>query len=127
MSTAQRIGRPVRPKDRFLVFGAPMLTEVDIQEVVSSLRSGWIGTGPKVARFERDFAAYQGVEHVVALSSCTAALHLSLLAAGLAPGDEVITTPLTFCATVNAIIHAGATPVLADVDPVTLNIDPGSV
>jgi dTDP-4-amino-4,6-dideoxygalactose transaminase len=127
MSTAQRIGRPVRPKDRFLVFGAPMLTEVDIQEVVSSLRSGWIGTGPKVARFERDFAAYQGVEHVVALSSCTAALHLSLLAAGLAPGDEVITTPLTFCATVNAIIHAGATPVLADVDPVTLHIDPGSV
>ena len=114
---------PVRSKERFLVFGSPAIAEEDIQELLQSLRSGWVGTGPKVARFERQFAAYKGVEHAVALNSCTAALHLSLLAAGLAPGDEVITTPLTFCATVNAIIHAGAAPVLADVDPVTMNID----
>jgi dTDP-4-amino-4,6-dideoxygalactose transaminase len=130
MTAAGRVHRPfepVRPKERFLVFGAPALADEDIQEVLASLRSGWIGTGPKVARFERDFAAYQGVEHVVAVNSCTAALHLSLLAAGLGPGDEVITTPLTFCATVNAIIHAGATPVLADVDPVTFNLDPQAV
>ncbi len=85
------------------------------------------GTGPKVARFESDFAAYKGVEHAIAVNSCTAALHLSLLTAGLEPGDEVITTPLTFCATINAIIHAGATPVLADVDPVTMNVDPQQI
>jgi dTDP-4-amino-4,6-dideoxygalactose transaminase len=130
MTAAGRVHQPlppVRSKERFLVFGAPMLAEEDIEEVIDSLRSGWLGTGPKVARFERDFAAYQGADHVVALSSCTAALHLSLLAAGVKPGDEVITTPLTFCATVNAIIHAGAVPVLADVDPTTFNIDPDAV
>jgi dTDP-4-amino-4,6-dideoxygalactose transaminase len=80
-----------------------------------------------VAKFEEDFAAYKGVRYVAAFNSCTAALHLSLLAANLLPGDEVITTPLTFCATVNAIIHAGATPVLADVDPLTMNIDPHEI
>jgi dTDP-4-amino-4,6-dideoxygalactose transaminase len=130
MTAAGRVHQalpPVRSRERFLVFGAPMLAEEDIEEVIDSLRSGWLGTGPKVARFERDFAAYQGADHVVALSSCTAALHLSLLAAGVKPGDEVITTPLTFCATVNAIIHAGAVPVLADVDPTTFNIDPDAV
>ncbi|MDY6956546.1 MAG: DegT/DnrJ/EryC1/StrS family aminotransferase [Pseudomonadota bacterium] len=114
-------------RERFLTFGAPFIGEAEIDEVVDSLRSGWLGTGPKVARFERDFAAYKGVEQAVAVNSCTAALHLSLLAAGLAPGDEVITTPLTFCATVNAILHAGAIPVLADVDPVTFNLDPVAV
>lgn len=111
----------------FLVFGQPQIEQAEIDEVVDSLRSAWLGTGPKVARFEKDFAAYQGVEHVAALNSCTAALHLSLLAAGIAPGDEVITTPMTFCATVNAIIHAGATPVLADIDPQTLNISPAEI
>ncbi|HEY8156671.1 MAG TPA: DegT/DnrJ/EryC1/StrS family aminotransferase [Myxococcota bacterium] len=118
---------PIRPADRFLVFGAPALEEAEIAEVVATLRSGWLGTGPKVHRFEEDFKRYQQAEHAVAVSSCTAALHLSLLASGLAPGDEVITTPLTFCATVNAIIHAGAKPVLADVDPATMNIDPDRV
>lgn len=116
-----------RMRERFLVFGAPLIGEAEIDEVVDSLRSGWLGTGPKVARFERAFAAYKGAEQAVAVNSCTAALHLSLLAADLGPGDEVITTPLTFCATVNAILHAGATPVLADVDPISFNIDPAEV
>lgn len=115
------------PRREFLVFGAPAIEESEIEEVVSCLRSGWIGTGPRVARFEREFAEYKRVEHVAALNSCTAALHLSILAAGLKPGDEVITTALTFCATANAIIHAGATPVLADVDARTQNIDPADV
>lgn len=119
-------GNPALP---FLTFGAPDLHQAEIDEVVDSLRSGWIGTGPKVARFEAAIAAYKGVpvSRVVALNSCTAALHVSMIAAGLGPGDEVITTALTFCATVNAIIHSGATPVLADVDPLTMNIDPASV
>ncbi|MBV5327142.1 MAG: DegT/DnrJ/EryC1/StrS family aminotransferase [Chlorobium sp.] len=111
-------------RENFLVFGAPVIAEAEIEEVVNSLRSGWLGTGPKVARFEELFRNYKEANYAVALNSCTAALHLSLLAAGLKPGDEVITTPLTFCATVNAIIHAGATPVLADIDPATMNIDP---
>lgn len=118
---------PIRGKDRFLVFGAPAIGDEEIAEVVASMKSGWLGTGPKVARFERDFAAYAKAPHAAAVNSCTAALHLSLLAAGLQPGDEVITTPLTFCATVNAILHAGARPVLADIDPRTMNIDPRQV
>ena len=118
---------PVRPADRFLVFGAPAIGDDEVAEVVASLRSGWLGTGPKVARFEADFRSYKGAAHAVAVSSCTAALHLSMLALRLQPGDEVITTPMTFAATVNAIIHAGATPVLADVDPVSMNIDPAAV
>lgn len=109
------------------MFGSPRIEEEEIEEVVSCLRSGWIGTGPRVARFERLFGEYKGVEHVAALHSCTAALHLSMLAAGLGPGDEVITTALTFGASVNAIIHAGATPVLADVDLVTQNISPSEI
>jgi dTDP-4-amino-4,6-dideoxygalactose transaminase len=116
-----------RRRPEFLVFGSPVIEDAEIAEVVACLKGGWIGTGPKANQFERDFAAYKGVSQAVAVSSCTAALHLSILAAGLMPGDEVITTPLTFCATVNAILHAGATPVLADVDPQTMNIDPASV
>ena len=119
--------RASRCRGDFLVFGSPMIGEEEIAEVVATLRSGWLGTGPKVAQFERDFAAYKGAGHPVAVNSCTAALHVSLLAAGVRPGDEVITTPLTFCATVNAIIHAGARPVLADIDPRTLNVDPRRV
>ncbi len=118
---------PTRSKDRFLVFGAPDIGEEEIGEVVASLRSGWIGTGPKVARFEEDFKVYKGAPHAVAVSSCTAALHLSILAAGVQPGDEVITTPLTFCATVNAILHAGGKPRLVDVEPATMNLDPDQV
>lgn len=117
---------PVRKE--MLVFGSPRIGEEEIEEVLSTMRSGWLGTGPKVARFEREFAALRGgTGHPVAVSSCTAALHVSMIAAGLKPGDEVITTALTFCATVNAIIHAGLTPVLADVDPLTMNIDPADL
>jgi dTDP-4-amino-4,6-dideoxygalactose transaminase len=115
---------PVRSKDRFIVFGAPQIEQTEINEVVATMKSGWLGTGPKVTQFERDIAKYIGVQYSAAVNSCTAALHLSILAAGLKPGTEVITTPLTFCATVNAIIHAGCKPVLADIDPQTLNIDP---
>jgi len=113
----------------FLVFGAPQIGQDEIDEVVSVMKSGWLGTGPRVARFEHDFATYKGVEPalVAAVNSCTAALHVSMVAAGLEPGSEVITTPLTFCATVNAIIHAGLSPVLADVDAATQNIDPDAI
>ncbi|HVE14671.1 MAG TPA: DegT/DnrJ/EryC1/StrS family aminotransferase [Elusimicrobiota bacterium] len=107
----------------FLVFGSPRIEEEEIQEVVSVLRSGWIGTGQRVQRFEEAFRAYKGAAYAAAVNSCTAALHLCLVALDLKPGDEVITTPMTFCATLNAIVHAGATPVLADCDRRTLNID----
>jgi dTDP-4-amino-4,6-dideoxygalactose transaminase len=117
----------IRSRDKFLVFGAPAIQEAEIAEVVDCLKSGWLGTGPKVARFEAEFKKYKRAQHAVAVNSCTAALHLSLLAAGLEPGDEVITTPMTFCATVNAILHAGAVPVLADVDPNTYNLDAAEV
>ena len=115
--------------EEFIVFGAPDISEEDIQAVVATLRSGWLGTGPKVAEFEAALAVYKGVrsEQMVALNSCTAALHLSLLAAGIGPGDEVITSPLTFCATANAILQVGATPILVDVDPQTLNLNPAGI
>ena len=116
-------------RSKFLVFGQPLIEQSEIDEVTDSLRKAWLGTGPKVARFEADFAVYKGVPEtrVAAVNSCTAALHVSMIAAGIKPGDEVITTALTFCATVNAIIHSGATPVLADVDPVTMNINPADI
>jgi dTDP-4-amino-4,6-dideoxygalactose transaminase len=118
-----------RSKEDFLTFGAPLIGQAEIDEVVATLKSGWLGTGPRTKKFEQAFAAYKGVDPdcAVAVNSCTAALHLSLVASGLKPGDEVITTPMTFCATINAIIHAGGTPVLADVDPRTQNIDADSV
>ena len=113
----------------FILFGAPDIAEAEIQEVLATLESGWLGTGPRVAAFESQFATFKGLSspHVAALNSCTAALHLSLLAAGVGPGDVVITSPLTFCATVNAILHTGATPVLVDVDPLSMNIDPTQI
>ena len=120
-------GCPVRPREQFLVFGAPMIGDEEIAAVVDCLRRRWIGTGPKVQQLEQAFAGFKGAANAVAVSSGTAAMHLSLVALGLEPGDEVITTPMTFCSTVNAIIHAGATPVLADCDRRTFNILPEEI
>jgi dTDP-4-amino-4,6-dideoxygalactose transaminase len=108
----------------FLPFSLPSIGEEEIAEVVDSLRSGWITTGPKAQQFEEDFARYVGAQYAVGLSSATAGLHLSLKALDIGPGDEVITTPMTFAATVNMIVANGATPVFADIDPETLQIDP---
>ncbi|HET9371601.1 MAG TPA: DegT/DnrJ/EryC1/StrS family aminotransferase, partial [Vicinamibacterales bacterium] len=107
-------------------FAPPEIGPGEIAEVVATLESGWLSTGPRVHRFERAFADYVGAPHAIALNSCTAGLHLALLAAGIGPGDEVITSPLTFCATANVVLHAGATPVFADVDPDTGNLDPAA-
>jgi len=104
----------------------PEIGEEEIQEVVAVLRSGWITTGPRTAQFEKEFAEYVKAPHALAVNSCTAGLHLALAALGIGPGDEVITTPMTFCATVNCIVHVGATPVLADIGP-DGNIDPASI
>lgn len=104
----------------------PSIGEEEVNEVVSTLRSGWLTTGPRTAQFEKEFSEYTGVPQALAVNSCTSGLHLALAALGLEPGMEVITTPLTFCATVNTIIHTGATPVLADIGP-DGNIDPASI
>jgi dTDP-4-amino-4,6-dideoxygalactose transaminase len=106
----------------FLPFARPALGDEEIAEVVDTLRSGWITTGPKVERFAADFAEYVGGRFAVPVSSATAGLHVALLALGIGPGDEVITTPMTFVATLNTIVHCGAVPVLADIDAATLNI-----
>lgn len=120
---------PTDSETPFIIFGSPLIEQAEIDEVVECMESGWLGTGPRVAQFERDFAAYQGLAsaQVAAVNSCTAALHVSMVAAGLEHGSEVITTPMTFCASVNAIIHAGLTPVLADIDASTQNIDPAAI
>jgi dTDP-4-amino-4,6-dideoxygalactose transaminase len=107
-------------------FAPPDLSEREVSEVVATLESGWLSTGPRVKQFEQAFANYVGAQHAVAVNSCTAALHLSLLASAIGHGDEVITTPLTFCATANVVVHTGATPIFADIDPVTLNLDPAT-
>jgi dTDP-4-amino-4,6-dideoxygalactose transaminase/GNAT superfamily N-acetyltransferase len=111
---------PIRPD--YLAFGRPDISEEEIRLVSGNLRSGWIGLGSRTLEFEKAFREYVGAEHAIAVSSCTAALHLSLLAAGIGPGDEVITTPMTFAATVNAILATGARPILVDIDPDTLNL-----
>ncbi|NBX02728.1 MAG: DegT/DnrJ/EryC1/StrS family aminotransferase [Alphaproteobacteria bacterium] len=107
----------------FLPFAKPALSEAAIEEVVACLRSGWITTGPRVAKFEGMLADYHGGRRALALSSATAGLQLALMAIGLSEGDEVITTPLTFVATLNTIVLAGGKPVLVDIDPATQNID----
>jgi len=122
---------PSRPRanarQEFLPFAPPLIGEEEINEVVATLRSGWITTGPKTKRFETNLAAYLGASGALALNSCTAALHTALVTLGVGPGDEVITTPLTFAASVNVIEHVGARPVLVDVEADTLNIDPAMV
>jgi dTDP-4-amino-4,6-dideoxygalactose transaminase len=111
-------------RSNFLPYALPSLDEAEAQAVLEVLRSGWLTTGPKVRQFEQEFAAYTGVPYAVAVNSCTAAMHLVLAAWGIGKGDEVITTPLTFCATIEAIEYVGATPVLVDIDPATANIEP---
>ncbi|HEY6006801.1 MAG TPA: DegT/DnrJ/EryC1/StrS aminotransferase family protein [Geobacteraceae bacterium] len=110
-------------RSQFLPFSTPTIDDDEINEVVDSLRSGWITTGPKVKRFEEAFRAYVGAPYAVALSSATAGEHLVLLALGIKPGDEVITTPMTFASTVSMIVLCGGKPVLVDIEPGTLNID----
>lgn len=114
-------------RESYLPFSPPLIGEQEINEVVDTLRSDWITTGPKTKRFENDFAVYLQAPGALALNSCTAALHTALVAGGIGPGDEVITTTLTFAASVNVIEHVGARPVLVDVEPDTLNIDPRKI
>jgi perosamine synthetase len=118
-------GRPVR--ETLLPYGHQQIDNDDINAVIEVLRSDWITTGPKVAEFEEVFAAYVGSKYAVSFSSGTAALHGASFAAGLGPGDEAITTPMTFCATANCVLYQGAKPVFADVCKDTLNIDPDEV
>jgi dTDP-4-amino-4,6-dideoxygalactose transaminase len=110
-------------RDTFLPFSRPTIRQAEIDEVVDTLRSGWITTGPKAERFEREFAAYTGFPHALALSSATAGQHIGLLALGVKPGDEVITTPMTWASTVNMVEVAGATPVFVDIHRSTLQLD----
>lgn len=121
-TTANSIDAPVRRT--FLPFNQPDIGQAEIDEVVDTLRSGWITTGPKTKEFERRFAEYIGVRHAIAVNSCTGGLHIALAAAGVGPGDEVIVPTMTFCATANVVVHLGATPIVVDVEPDTLNIDP---
>lgn len=118
-------GTPVR--DKYLVFGQPLIGEEEIEEVVAALRSGWISTGPRSIQFAKEFREYVGSKHSIATNSCTASLHLCLKACDIGPGDEVITTPMTFAATVNTIVHTGAKPVFADIQNKWFNIDPKEI
>ncbi len=118
-------GTPVR-KD-FLPFALPLIGEEEIEAVTQVLRSGWLTAGPKTLEFEAAFREYTGAAEAVAVNSCTAALHLSLVALGIGPGDEVITTPFTFAATANVVVHCGARPVFVDIEEATFNIDPAKI
>lgn len=114
-------------RDTWMPFCLPDISEAEVQAVGDAVRSGWWAKGPRTIEFEKRFAEYVGAKHCVALNSCTAALHLALVTAGIGPGDEVITTPLTFASTANTILHVGATPVFADIDPDTGLIDPDEI
>lgn len=111
----------------YIVFGSPIIDNDAIDAVTRTLESAWIGTGPRVHELERKFASMIGARHALATSSCTAALHLAMVASGVHEGDEVITTPMTFCATANAIIHTGASPVFADCCRESMTIDPAAI
>ena len=118
-------GPPVR--GTFLPFGLPLIGEEEKREALAAIESGWLTTGPRTQQFAEDLRAYVGARHAIPLNSCTGALHLSLAALGVGPGDEVVTSPLTFCSTANVILHLGAKVVFADVDRETYNIDPAAV
>ena len=113
--------------ERPLTFAAPSIGEDEIQEVVATLREGWVTTGPRSQIFERAFADYAGVPHARAVNSCTAALHIMLAAKGVGPGDDVVIPSLTFAATGNVVEHVGANVVFADVDPATWNVTPETI
>src|SRR5438067_7499463 len=115
---------PDRRRAELLSFQPPAIGDEEVEAVAETLRSGWLTSGPRTAELEERFAEYLGARHVLAVASGTAALHLSLLALGVGPGDEVITSPITWPATSNVIVHAGATPVFADVRDTDLNLDP---
>mgnify|MGYP001559045155 CR=1 FL=1 len=110
-------------RKKFLTFGSPLIEQPEIDEVVDSLKNSWLGTGPKVKKFEEAFREYKGAQYAIALNSCTAALHLSMLALDIGPGDEVLVPTMTFVATANVVIHSGATPVLVDCERTSMNID----
>ncbi len=126
MMTRQTVADPIDAPVRkaFLPFNQPDIGQAEIDEVVDTLHSGWITTGPKTKEFERRFAEYVGSRHAIAVNSCTGGLHVALAAADIGPGDEVIVPTMTFCATANVVVHLGATPIIVDVEPDTLNIDP---
>jgi dTDP-4-amino-4,6-dideoxygalactose transaminase len=114
-------------EEPYIIFGSPIIDAETIASVTGVLESCWLGTGPKVHALETEFAKYTGAKYALATSSCTAALHLAMVASGVGTGDEVITTPMTFCATSNAIIHTGATPVFVDCERSSMNIDPDAI
>ena len=114
-------------RSTYLPFAPPLIGAEEIDEVVDTLRSGWLTTGPKARKFEECFAEFFSVPAALALNSCTAGLHSALVTLGIGPGDEVITTCMTFAASVNVIEHVGAKPVLVDIEPDTLNLDPAQV
>lgn len=114
-------------RTEFLPYALPFIEDKEINEVVDALKSNWLSKGPKTMEFEKRFAEYVGAKHAIAMNSCTAALHIALVSNGIGEGDEVITTPLTFAASANTIIHTGATPVFSDVDSKTLCIDPDKI
>src|SRR2546422_10407602 len=114
-------------RETFLSFAPPLIGDEEIAEVVESLRSGWLTTGPRVNAFEERFAEFLGVSDALAVNSGTAAMHIALASLGIGPGDEVITSTLTFVSCVHVIEHAGAVPILVDIEPDTLNIDPDRI
>src|SRR2546421_680071 len=118
---------PATRRKTFLPFALPHITQAEIDEVVDTLRSGWLTTGPKTKRFEREFAERVGAPYALAVNSATAAMHLALDAIGLQPGDEVIVPVYTFTATAEVVVYFRARPVLVDVDPVTCNLDPSQL
>lgn len=116
-----------KQRKKFLIFGSPKIESAEIDEVEKTMRSGWLGTGPKSHVFEEKFKEYKGTKFAIALNSCTAALHLSMLAIGIKSGDEVIVPTMTFAATANAVIHSGGKPVFVDCEKETMNINPNEI
>lgn len=117
----------MKVRKNFLPYCLPFIGKEEIDEVIDTLKSGWLSMGPKTLRFEKDFAKYIGVKHALSVNSCTAALHLALLAHNIGPGDEVILPAFTFASTANVVVHVGAKPVFADIQEKTFNIDPKDI